>query len=143
MPLAHFTTGTHDPRCTGCPACDEGMVRLLAMTDAELAAYNRGRQCEQPSMAAHCTTKGPTAMLNSDDRPPAVPSLCSAIRRLREHGAADRVARLRVYFMPPAPPDEETDRRRAAERARPSEPAPAPPDLAKAIRQSRGATDGT
>jgi hypothetical protein len=120
MELARFTTGSHNPNCSGCPACSEHAAQVYA-------SANQGLQVSDSRVFR--TTSGSV---------PDPPNFLEAIRKSRSQPSAlrtaEETARLRAFLTPPPPSVATMAEIRTAFELR---PAPLPPDFVNAIRTLR------
>ena len=129
MKLAQFTSGTHNPRCSGCPVCSEECAAVFRMPTHEYARWLTEQNAQLRSSYASLRTHIRVAVA-SDDAVPPPPSLAASIRAARANGP--KTPR-RTPWQPVAPPQDQT--RLAVSVARGE--VPPPPDLAAAIRAAR------
>lgn len=100
----------HDPSCTGCPACDPAMARVLSASPAELGAILRERDRET-GKSGHVlkAATGPTGATSGEEAP-AIPdayglaALAKPAEKLNEHDERIALAEA-VAIVEDAAPD--------------------------------------
>lgn len=139
MARAVLNSGTHNPKCSGCPVCSDEMASLLTMKPVEYAAWLTER-----TAALRTNTAGPRLRVAGEV--PKPPSLTEKLQeedrrylgttpphlaaRLTEHARRTAIA---AHFTSAPKPISKTTAPRAAARGN----VPAAPSLRDAILKQR------